>query len=137
VIRLRFPAPITLPPGPALSVVKTAGGGDLGGQFVYSVEPDGQTLKAVEDGAVLANQTWYLIRPTASFGVDDFTVHACTLAGDANLSARVTTADYSVVKAHLGDRTDAICDLNGSGRVTTADYSVVKAHNGSRTPATP
>jgi len=137
VVRLRFQAPITLPPGPALSVVRTAGGDDLGGQFTYSVEPDGQTLKAVEDGAVLANQTWYLIRPTASFGVEDFTVHVCTLAGDANLSARVTTADYSVVKAHLGERTDAIYDLNGSARVTTADYSVVKAHNGSRIPATP
>ena len=85
----------------------------------------------------MANQTWYLIRPAASFGVEDLTVHACTLTGDANLSARVTTADYSVVKAHLAERTDAIYDLNGSGRVTTADYSVVKAHNGSRAPATP
>jgi hypothetical protein len=49
----------------------------------------------------------------------------------------VTTADYSEVKARMGDMTDARYDLNGTGRVTTADYSVVKQHMGHRTPAKP
>jgi hypothetical protein len=49
----------------------------------------------------------------------------------------VTTADYSEVKAHMGERTDARYDLNGSARITTADYSVVKANLGHRAPAKP
>jgi len=46
-------------------------------------------------------------------------------------------ADYSEVKAHLGERTDARYDLNGSARITMADYSVVKAHLGHRVPTKP
>ena len=61
----------------------------------------------------------------------------CTLMGDADNSGRVTTADYSQVKAHMGERTDSRYDLNGSGRITTADYSVVKNHMGQRRPPRP
>jgi len=34
----------------------------------------------------------------------------------------------------MGERTDARYDLNGSGRITTADYSVAKARMGDRCP---
>ena len=37
----------------------------------------------------------------------------------------------------MGERTDARYDLNGSGRITTADYSVVKANMGHRAPTKP
>ncbi len=114
-----------------------AGGGDQGGAFAYSVEPDGATLKAVEQGSVLTNLTWYRVTPAGGFDVEPFTLDVCTLFGDANDSGRVTTADYSQVKAHMGEYTDARCDLNGNGRVTTADYSVVKGCMGDRVPVKP
>ena len=63
-----------------------------------------------------------------------FAIDLCTLRGDADGSGRVTTADYSIIKANLSQYTDARVDLNGSGRVTTADYSVVKDYIGARAP---
>ena len=138
VIALTFDGPIGLPPaGPALSIVPIAGGPDLGSDFAYTKEPDGQTLKAVEAGTALADRTWYRVTPATGFEVDPFVLDLCTLVGDANDSGRVTTADYSVVKAHMGELTEARCDLNGSGRVTTADYSVVKSSLGNRMPVKP
>jgi hypothetical protein len=136
VILLTFDSAISLPgSGPALSIF--GGGFEEGNAFTDSVEPDGVTLKAVEQGPILADQTWYHVTPTAAFEVEPFAFDLCTLVGDANNSGRVTTADYSEVKAHMSEYTDAPCDLNGSGRVTTADYSVVKAHLGSRAPTKP
>ncbi|HUW85232.1 MAG TPA: hypothetical protein VMZ31_20810 [Phycisphaerae bacterium] len=49
----------------------------------------------------------------------------------------MTTAGYSGVKAARGERGDIREDLNGSDRVTSADYSAVKEHLGNRTPAKP
>jgi hypothetical protein len=69
--------------------------------------------------------------------VQPFALDVCTLFGDTNGNGRVTTADYSEVKAHMTEYTDARYDLNGSGRVTTADYSVVKNHMANRVPAKP
>ena len=136
VILVTFDADITLPVGqPALSIF--GGGFEEGGAFAYSVEPDGVTLKAVEEGPILTDQTWYHVTPTAGFEVESFAFDLCTLIGDANNSGRVTTADYSEVKLRMGEYTDARYDLNGSGRVTTADYSVVKANLGHRAPAKP
>jgi hypothetical protein len=135
VMLLTFDKPISLPTGPALSIF--GGGFEEGDAFTYSVEPDGVTLKAVEQGPMLTDQTWYQITPAAGFAVEPFQFDVCTLVGDANNSGRVTTADYSEVKAHMTEYTDARCDLNGSGRVTTADYSVVKDYMGGRTPAKP
>jgi hypothetical protein len=137
VILLTFDAAIALPGGgaPALSIF--GGGFEEGNAFTYSVEPDGVTLKAVEQGAILTNQTWYAVTPAAGFDVEAFSLDLCTLVGDADSSGRITTADYSQVKAHMSEYTDARYDLNGSGRVTTADYSVVKANMGNRTPAKP
>jgi len=137
VVLLTFDAAITLPDGgaPALSIF--GGGFEEGDAFTYSVEPDGVTLKAVEEGAILADQTWYLVTPAAGFDVEAFSLDLCALVGDANNSSRVTTADYSQVKPHIGEYTDARYDLNGSGRVTTADYSVVKANMGNRAPTKP
>jgi len=137
VILLTFDNPIELPSGPPLSVTPIGGGQNEGDWFLCSVEPDGVTLKAIEDGPVLLDRTWYRIAPTADFEVGPFTIDLCTLQGDANNSGRVTTADYVEVKAHMGEYTDARYDLNGTGRVTTADYTVVKAHMGNRAPAKP
>jgi hypothetical protein len=95
------------------------------------------TLKATENGAQLTDLTWYQVAPAAGLAVEPFTLDVCVLFGDANNSARVTTADYSEVKAHMGEYTDARYDLNGSGRITTADYSTVKAHLGDRAPTKP
>jgi len=137
-IVLTFDGPIEMPSvGPALSIVPIAGGPDQGNGFAYTTEPDGQTLKAVEAGTVLTDRTWYRITPATGFEVDPFILDLSTLVGDANNSGRVTVADYSVVKAHMGEFTDARCDLNGSGRVTTSDYSVVKSSLGHRTPVKP
>ncbi|HUW82674.1 MAG TPA: SUMF1/EgtB/PvdO family nonheme iron enzyme [Phycisphaerae bacterium] len=137
VILLTFDNPIELPSGPPLSVAPIGGGQDEGDWFLCSVEPDGVTLKAIEDGAVLLDRTWYRITPSASFAVEPFVLDVCTLRGDANGSGRVTTADYVEVKAHMGEYTDARYDLNCTGRVTTADYTVVKGHMGNRAPAKP
>ena len=135
-VLLTFDSAISLPAsGPSLSVF--GGGFEEGGAFTYSVEPDGVTLKAVEQGAILTDLTWYQITPAAGFAVQAFALDACTLFGDANNSARVTTADYSEVKLHMGEYTDARYDVNGSGRVTTADYSVVKTYLDNRAPTKP
>jgi len=137
VILLTFDAPIVLPDGgaPALSIF--GGGWEEGDAFTYSIEPGGVTLKAVEEGPMLTDRTWYQITPAAGFAVPPFALDLCTLFGDANNSGRVTTADYSEVKSHMTEHTDGRADLNGSGRVTTADYSVVKSHIGNRRPAKP
>jgi len=144
VIRLVFNAPITMPGGDPLVIVELADpNNDLTGSFTYTADPNetgdatGATLKATENGAVLTNLTWYRVTPDASFDVLAFTLDACTLQGDCNQSDRVTTADYSCVKAALGERGDVREDLNGSDRVTTADYSVVKSHLGDRSSTKP
>ncbi|HUW84049.1 MAG TPA: Ig-like domain-containing protein [Phycisphaerae bacterium] len=113
---------------------------DVGGSFTYelatAVDPN-DTLRATETGAVLSNQTWYRLSRGEDLLVETFLLDVYTLHGDANNSGRVTTADYYEVKVHMGEYTDARCDLDGSGRVTTADYGVVKAHLGIRTPTKP
>jgi hypothetical protein len=136
-VLLTFSAPIALPGGPALSALPLGGGADVGGAFDYSVEPDGMTLKAVEQGTALAERTWYQVTPAAGLDVQPFALDVCTLMGDCNGSGRVTTFDYSCVKGSLGVYTEDRRDLNGSGRITTADYSVVKAHLGERVPPKP
>ncbi|HUW82610.1 MAG TPA: dockerin type I domain-containing protein [Phycisphaerae bacterium] len=141
VIRLVFDEPIRfVGSGDPLVIVELDGGADVIGAFVCHVDPNdptGSTLVASEDGVRLANQTWYNVSPSTSLAVRAFSLDVCTLAGDANGSGRVTTADYSTVKSHLGQYTDGRCDLDGSGRVTTADYGVVKASLGVRIPAKP
>jgi len=144
VIKLVFNAPITMPGGNPLVIVELADpNNDLTGSFTYTADPNdtgdptGATLKAAENGTVLANLTWYRITPDASFDVLSFTLDACALQGDCNESARVSVADYSCVKAAMTERGDVRADLNGSGRVTVADYSVVKATLGDRSPTKP
>jgi len=140
VIKLVFSGAITLPGGDPLVIARMGGGPDVSGGFSYQIDPNdpsGATLKAVEQGVQLSNQTWYNVTPAAGFAVQAFSLDVCTLTGDANNSARVTTADYSEVKAHIGEYTDARYELNGNGRVTTADYSVVKACLGDRVPTKP
>ncbi|HUW82471.1 MAG TPA: GDSL-type esterase/lipase family protein [Phycisphaerae bacterium] len=134
VILLTFDGPITMPAGQPISIF--GGGFEEGAAFTYSIEPDGVTLKAVEQGPMLTDLTWYQITP-AELDVDWFTLDVCTLQGDANGNARVTTADYVTVKDHMGVYTDARYDLNGNGRVTTADYIVVKDNMGKRQPLKP
>ena len=140
VILLTFDAPVTLPAGDALVIVEMGGGPDVSSAFVYQLDPNdpsGSTLKATENGAQLTNLTWYQVTPAAGLAVEPFTLDVCTLFGDANNSARVTTADYSEIKLYMGEYTDARYDVNGSGRVTTADYSTVKSYMNDRAPSKP
>jgi hypothetical protein len=142
VVRLVFEWGIALPAsGPALTIVELADpNNDVSDLFDYDLDPDdpnGATLLATEDGPQLTNATWYRIGPAPGLGVEPFALDLCVLWGDADDSGRVTTADYSQVKTHLGELTDARYDLNGTGRVTTSDYSVVKAYLGDRQPAKP
>ena len=143
VLWLTFDMPIELPGGSPLSIVDLHEGICVGETFLYSLEADGYTLKAQECGSALINRTWYRVAPTLPLDVHLFTLDVCTLFGDADQLVRshrgpsVDGDDYSVVKEHLGERTDARYDLNGSGRVTAADYSVVKAHRDERVPDKP
>jgi hypothetical protein len=144
-IRLVFDSAIALPPSdePLVIVELADPNNDLSEAFAYTVDPNdtgdpsGATLKAVENGAQLTNLTWYNVAPAPGFAVSPFSIDLCTLAGDCDSSGRITTADYSCVKAALGQRGDIRADLNGSDRVTTADYTVVKDNLGARTPAKP
>jgi len=144
-IRLVFDSAIALPAADEpLAIVELADpNNDLSEAFTYTVDPNdtgdptGATLKAVESGVQLTNLTWYNVSPASGFAVSPFSLDVCTLTGDCGNTGRVTTADYSCVKAALGGRGDLRADLNGSDRVTTADYSVVKQYLGNRVPAKP
>ena len=138
-----FDGPITLPAAGNPLAIKdmTNGCADVSANFIYSIDaddPTGKTLEARENGDLLPDMTWYQVNSAPGWtDVAPFQFEVYTLVGDCTPSARVTTADYSCVKAGLGQRGDVRADLNGSGRVTTADYSVVKANLGHRAPAKP
>ena len=146
-----FDRPVTLPATdhPLLIRDMTNGCADVSHFFTYSIDTDDPTnctLEARELAdpndplltGLLSNQTWYQINSAPDWTtVEPFQFQVCTLVGDCNSSTRVTTADYSGVKAALGQRGDAREDLNGSARVTTADYSVVKSTLGARAPTKP
>ncbi|HUW84376.1 MAG TPA: dockerin type I repeat-containing protein [Phycisphaerae bacterium] len=142
VILLTFDAAIALPEqGAPLEVVTLPDGPDVSDHFIYSVMPDGVTLCA-EEVDPLPNQTWYRVVSAPGLDVVPFMLDVCTLWGDVDFSGRVTTADYSVVKAHMGEVTSSPCqyepwDLNCSGRVTTSDYAIIKDHMGDRKPPKP
>jgi len=144
-IGLVFDSAIALPTaGEPLAIVELADPNrDLSASFTYTVDPNdtgdptGATLKAVENGVQLTNLTWYNVAPSPGFAVSPFSFDVCTLTGDCDNTGRVTTADYSCVKAALGERGDIRADLTGSDRVTTADYSVVKEYLGNRVPTKP
>ena len=110
VIRLTFCSPITLPPaGNALMMTElTDPNNDVSDLFTYTIdaaEPTGATLKATEVGSALTNQTWLRVASAPAWpDVVPFAFDVYTLHGDANNSGRVTTADYSVVKANMGHR---------------------------------
>ncbi len=145
-----FDRPITLPDSgnPLVITDITNGCVDVSARFAYSIDaddPNGMTLEARENvdpndptSGVLTDLTWYQVESAPGWVcVAPFKFEVYTLVGDCTPSARVTTADYSCVKAALGQRGDVRADLNGSGRVTTADYSVVKANLGHRGPIKP
>ena len=145
-----FDGPITLPDSgnPLVVTDITNGCVDVSASFAYTIDaddPNGTTLEARENtdpndpnSGALTNLTWYQVESAPGWAcVAPFQFEVYTLVGDCMPSARVTTADYSCVKAALGQRGDVRADLNGSGRVTTADYSVVKATLGYRGPAKP
>jgi hypothetical protein len=128
VILLTFDGPITLPGGPALSIRSLPlPGAEVGGSFTYTL-PGSTILKAKENGAVLTNQTWYRVTPSAGLNALAFTRDFCTLQGDADNSGQVTALDYFPIKNHPFEMTDARYDLDGSGQVTALDYFVVKLH---------
>ena len=134
VILLRFVEAIALPAGAALSIRPIGGtpADDVADQFTYELVETNvadDTLKAKENGAVLTNQTWYRISPTATLAVAPFSLDLCTLIGDANGDGIVFTQDYSAVKAKTPTfNTDIREDLNGDGVVFTPDYSVLKGY---------
>jgi hypothetical protein len=137
VILLTFDGPVALPGGPALSIVNLHDATDVSASFTYSIEPDGVTLKAKENGAVLVNQKWYRVRPGAGLYVEAFMLDVCTLQGDADGNGQVTALDYFSVKLHPFELTDARYDLDGNGQVTALDYFVVKLHPFDATPVKP
>jgi len=145
-----FDRPIALPSSGDPLVIRDMSNGcvDVGASFTYSIDaddPNGTTLEAREtdpndpnDHDVLPEETWYQVDSAPGWTeVAPFQFLVYTLVGDCNSSGRVTTADYSGVKAALGQQGDIRSDLNGSSRVTTADYSVVKANLGRRQPTKP
>ena len=104
------------------------------------------TLKCQEDGQKLTDQTWYRVEPTASFSVADFAIDFCTLRGDADNSGRVTTGDYSAIKAHDGETTQddpaLRWDIDGDGTVEgeapdNEDTLAAQTYSGNRAPAKP
>ena len=140
-ILCQFDLPITLPAGNPLIIQDMSNGcADVSNLFTYTIDTDdvtGATLQAKENLIQLTDGHWYQVKPAPGFAVQPFQFEVYLLIGDCMPSARVTTADYSCVKAALGQRGDVRADLNGSGRVTTADYSVVKANLGHRGVAKP
>jgi len=139
-ISLTFDRAIMLPVGVNPLTITEIGGADVTDRFAYQLDtndPSGATLKAIENGVQLANQTWYRVTPGADLCAQFFVLDVCTLRGDCNNSGRLTVADYSCVKAEIGERSGVRADLNGSDRVTVADYSVVKAYLGDRQPEKP
>ncbi len=139
-ISLTFDREITLPVGVDPLTITEIGGADVTDRFTYQLDtndPSGATLKAVENGAQLTNQTWYRVTPGADLCAQFFVLDVCTLRGDCDGNGRVTTGDYTCVKSRLGVRTDDRQDLDGSGRITTGDYFVVKGHLGLRQPEKP
>ena len=142
IIRLMFNSAITLPASGQPLIITELGdpNSDVSDLFNYEIDlddPNGATLKAQERADILTDQTWYKISPAPGFEVEGFVLELCALHGDCNGSCRVTTADYSCVKAHMAEFTEDRYDLNCSGRITTADYSVVKSHMGHRCPPKP
>ena len=135
-ILCQFSGPITLPAGNPLIIEDMSNGcADVSNLFTYTIDTDDPnlcTLQATENLIQLTNKHWYQVKSAPEFAVEPFQFEVYLLIGDCTPSARVTTADYSCVKAALGQRGDVRADLNGSGRVTTADYSVVKANLGQR-----
>jgi len=145
-----FNQAITLPAtgNPLIIRDVTNGCADVSNLFSYSIDtddPNGCTLEARETDPndpnnhdLLPDMTWYQVESAPDWnGVAPFVFEVYTLVGDGNNSGRVTMADYSCVKAALGDRGDVRADLNGTRRVTAADYSVVKAYLGNRAPPKP
>jgi hypothetical protein len=137
VLILTFDSAIAPPGGPPLNIINLHDATDVSGSFACTVEPDGVTLKATENGAVLANQNWYRVTPGAGFGVQAFVLDVCTLQGDGDGGGQVLVPDYFLVKNHMGQVTDARYDLDGSGQVLVPDYFVVKNHMGNAKPAKP
>ena len=144
VLLLEFECAIGLPVGPALSIVPIGGAGDVGDLFTYTLEttvcPD-DTLKAKEDGEVLANMVWYEVTPTVELldldQVQPFTLEVCTLGGDADGDGQVLAFDYFGVKNNMFEQTDARYDLDGDGQVLAFDYFVVKNHMFDQCPPKP
>jgi hypothetical protein len=139
-ILLTFNGPITLPAGPALSIVTLAPPHtDVGASFTYTIEPDGVTLKAKENGAALTNLTWYRVMPGLGLYVFPFALDLCTLQGDADISGRVLVPDYFAVKNNMVWPPDdcARWDLDGDGRMLALDYFIVKNHIGDIKPPKP
>ncbi len=135
VIRLTFDRPITEPsPGGGEVIIQQimdggATGGDISGNFTFSVVGAGDVLRIKETGAVLSNETWYTVRSTGGWaGVAPFKRDYQLLTGDANNDHRVLPNDLSLINSFVsifvtppdGSR----ANINDDNRVLPNDISL-------------
>ena len=140
VIELVFDGPVALPVGTPLVIEPLAGGANVAAQFAYALATTSvgdDTLRAVEAGAVLTDQTWYRITPAAELMVQPFAHDVCTLIGDANGDGRVMALDLGGIWAHEGQTTDSRYDIDGNGVIAYDDLVAAWSHNGNVPPTKP
>jgi subtilisin family serine protease len=146
VIRLVFDKSLVLPAGDPIMIQEITTtypeslGTDLAGSFTYSLETTNvtnDTLKVVEDGTVLDNQTWYRIQPASGFSATPFKFDLVTLIGDAYNDSYVDVGDLLEVVYALYETTDGRADLDGSGDVDMDDVTLLGAHFDDVPPAKP
>ena len=99
------------------------------GSLTITVDPDtdGDTIGDPSDNCTLASNASQLNADGDAFG------NPCD--ADLNNSGLVTSADFAMLRAVLGQAasasaTAAAADLNGSGTVTTADFALLRVKLG-------
>ena len=117
------------------SIVPTAGSAELSASFTVTF--DGATVTMQENGAVLANQTWYTVSE-GTLSVMPFSTDACTLIGDTSGDGIVMALDLGAAWDHNGEVGNCLrADTNGDGIVMALDLGAAWAHNGEMVPLKP
>ncbi len=129
--------------GPGAVTVVGDDSGDLSGRVTGVALVAADTIEVTLDPA-LPDAEWVTVTVTdvlravggAPFS-GDLDVRLGSLAGDANGSASVTSADLLAVRAKGGSAVGpetAACDVDGSGEVTGADMHAVRDRLGAQLP---
>lgn len=136
VLRIEFSIPLLAAPAPGEVEIREllpagAFGPDLSAQFVFSIE-NGNTLKIVETGEVLANETWYGITNTGAWcSAANFERDYAAVFGDANNNHINEFADLSAINANQSSLEttpdDSRFDINTVGGVSFADLSAANS----------